>query len=180
MATKRNQTNPDAPADWSLSEQQLTAIDLLVTGRNLQDTAAQLGVQRPTVSLWVHHHPGFQAALNKRRQELWTEMAASLRALVPEALEVLQEELTGPDRLAAAVHVLKAAGLYGVVLPPGPSEPEVVAAEMRLAEDARQHAHADAALTIERRAQTRFSDQFLNSLQPGDVLAWAQTGGETS
>jgi hypothetical protein len=51
---------------------------------------------------------------------------------------------------------------------------------MQLAEDARQHAHADAALTIERRAQTRFSDQFLNSLQPGDVLAWAQTGGETS
>jgi hypothetical protein len=65
-------------------------------------------------------------------------------------------------------------------LPPGSTDPELIAAQMQLAEDARQHAHADAALTIERRAQTRFSDQFLNSLQPGDVLAWAQTGGETS
>src|SRR5262249_39827431 len=60
MASKRNLTNPDAP-DWSLSEQQLTAIDLLVTGKTMQDTANAIGVQRPTVSQWVNHHAGFQA-----------------------------------------------------------------------------------------------------------------------
>src|SRR5262249_34218793 len=60
----RKQTNADAKPDWSLSEQQQTAVDLIVSGRNFQETADAIGVQRPTVSKWVHHDPGFQAALN--------------------------------------------------------------------------------------------------------------------
>jgi hypothetical protein len=112
MSTKRNLTNSDTP-DWSLSEQQLTAIDLLVTGKNLQETADHVGVQRPTVSQWVNHHPGFQAALNQRRQELWADMVDGLRSLLPQAVQVLQRELEGEQALAAAVHVLKCCGLYG-------------------------------------------------------------------
>src|SRR5215813_12368666 len=103
----RKATNPDA-SGWSLSEQQLTAIDLLVTGKNLQDTADAIGVQRPTVSQWVNHHPGFQAALNRRRQELWQELTEALRGLLPKAVQVLACELDGEARLAAAVHVLRA------------------------------------------------------------------------
>src|SRR5262245_2151129 len=52
MASKRNQTNPDAPPDWTLSQQQLTAIDLLVTGNTLQAVADAIGVQR-----YLQAHP---------------------------------------------------------------------------------------------------------------------------
>jgi len=44
MSTTRNQTNPDAPPDWTLSQQQRTAIDLLVTGHTLQAVADAMGV----------------------------------------------------------------------------------------------------------------------------------------
>src|SRR5262245_10011965 len=71
---KRNLTHPDATPDWSLSEQQRTAIQLIVSGKNFQTVADAIAVQRPTVSHWVHHHPGFQAELNRCRQELWADL----------------------------------------------------------------------------------------------------------
>jgi predicted transcriptional regulator len=109
MATKRKGTKGnDGLPDWSLSEQQHTAVDLIISGRNLQETADMVGVARATVSQWKNHDPGFQAALNKRRQEAWGEMIDGLRALVPEAVAVLREALlNGPERLAASVYILR-------------------------------------------------------------------------
>jgi hypothetical protein len=122
---KRNLTNPDAPPDGSLSHQQQTAVDLLVSGKNLQETADAIGVQRPTVSHWLHHHLGFQAALNARRQELWDGMVDTLRGLLPKALEVLKKELDGATPLPAALQVLKSCGLAtGLGRPTGPTTVE--------------------------------------------------------
>lgn len=155
MASKRNLTNPDAP-DWSLSEQQLTAIDLLVTGKTMQDTADAIGVQRPTVSQWVNHHAGFQAALNRRRQELWQDLTDGLRALAPKAVQVLAQALDGDEAVSVALSVLKCCGLYGgIAAPRGETDPQMLAAAMQLADDARQHAAEDAALTIARRSYDR-------------------------
>jgi hypothetical protein len=80
---RRNPTNPDVPAtpDWSLSPQQAAAVDLLASGQTLTAVAAVIEVTRQTVSGWVNQHPGFQAALHNRRQELWDGMADTLRAL---------------------------------------------------------------------------------------------------
>ena len=81
--------------------------------------------------------PGVQAELNVRRQELWTGTADRLRALLPKVLEVLEQELEGENRLQAAVHVLKACGLYGgVPVPQGPTEVEdaVIAEQQRQGE----------------------------------------------
>ena len=157
MSTTRNQTNPDAPPDWTLSQQQRTAIDLLVTGNTLQAVADAIGVQRPTVSQWVTHHPGFQAEVNLRRQQLWADLVDGLRALAPKAMEVLKAELEGETPLQAAIHVLKACGLYGgIAAPRGATDPRVLAAALQLAADARQHAAADAALTIRRKAYNRY------------------------
>jgi DNA-binding NarL/FixJ family response regulator len=61
-------TNPDT-LDWPLTPQQETAVDLLASGKMVTDTAMAIAVTRQTVSEWRHHHPGFQAALNSRRQE---------------------------------------------------------------------------------------------------------------
>ena len=76
------------------------------------------------------YQAGVQAELNVRRQELWTGTADRLRALLPKALEVLEQELEGENRLQAAVHVLKSCRLYGAELPSG----SIDAAEIAVAE----------------------------------------------
>jgi hypothetical protein len=120
---RQKPTNPDTP-DWTLTPQQETAVDLLASGKTVTDVAKAIEVTRQTVSEWFNHHPGFQAALNSRRQELWVGMTNRLRGLLPKALEVLTCELEGEHPLPAAVHVLKACGLYGNVSPLGPTEVE--------------------------------------------------------
>jgi hypothetical protein len=51
-------------------------------------------------------------------------MTDMLRGLLPKALEVLKCGLEGETPLPAAVHVLKACGLYGMLPPRGPTEVE--------------------------------------------------------
>jgi hypothetical protein len=148
---RRNPTNPDT-ADWTLTPQQETAVDLLASGKTLTDTATAVGVTRPTVSQWLNHHPGFQAALNHRRQELWAEITEGLRALLPRAVAVLAQALEEEEALSAAIHLLKATGLYGTLLAPsGPTDPQAIALAMRMAEDSRQHAAEEAEIAIKRR-----------------------------
>ena len=94
------------------------------------------------MSEWLNHHPGFQAALHNRRHELWAGMTDTLRGLLPKALDVIAQELEGETPLPAAVHVLKACGLYGMLPPRGPTEPE----DAVLAEQQRQGERRRAAL----------------------------------
>jgi hypothetical protein len=120
----RKVTNGNA-TDWTLTPQQQTAVDLLASGRNIQETADQVQVARETVSGWLHHHCGFQAALNRRRQELWQDLVEGLRGLLPQALAVLARELEGETPLPAAIHVLRCCGLYGgIAAPSGPTTVE--------------------------------------------------------
>jgi len=53
-------------------------------------------------------------------------MTDTLRGLLPKALEVLKCALEGEQPLPAAMHVLKACGLYGMLPPRGPTEVEDV------------------------------------------------------
>ena len=140
---RQKPTNPDTP-DWTLTPQQETAVNLLASGMTVTDTAAAVEVTRQTVSEWLNHHPGFQAALNSRRQELWVGMTDSLRGLLPKALEVLKCELEGEAPLPAAVHVLKACGLYSMVPPRGPTDVE----DALLAEQERQSERRRRALFV--------------------------------
>ena len=64
----------------------------------------------------------FIAELNRRRREIWGAQTEKLGQLVGDALEALHAALQGEDSLAAAVHVLKAVGLYGIDLAPRGSE----------------------------------------------------------
>jgi hypothetical protein len=144
---KRNPTNPDGvvPA-WrlseqqkTLSEQQKTAVDFLIIGHTLQATADAIGVARPTVSHWLHHHPGFIAAVNSRRAELWEELSNTIRALASKALAVLARELDGDDALGVAIQVLRLAGVTGQSgAPIGPTTAEEVLESQRVRELERQ------------------------------------------
>jgi hypothetical protein len=120
----RQKTPVESAQDWTLTEEQATAVDLLATGRTIGETAEALKVPMQTVHEWCRSHPGVQAELNTRRQEVWTGTTDRLRALLPKALEVLAEELKGENRLHAAVHVLKACRLYGAELPLGSTDAE--------------------------------------------------------
>jgi transposase-like protein len=69
--TRRAATNPDTEADrWALNPQQEAAVALLAAGTTVTDAAEAIGVARQTVSEWLHHHHGFKAALNRRREEV--------------------------------------------------------------------------------------------------------------
>jgi transposase-like protein len=88
----------DTP-DWTLTAEQATAVDQLASGKTISEIAEALEVSPQTVSEWCKSHLGVQAALNGRRHEIWRGTADRLRALLPKALEVLELELQGEDRL---------------------------------------------------------------------------------
>ncbi len=121
-------TEPDRP----LTLDQLSAIDLLVSGKNDLETATALGTHRVTVSRWRLYHVEFRAELARRRSEVWGAAADRLRALLPQALSVLAEQLEAEetaDRRAAAVALLRLAGPL-TAEPAGPT----AAADILLAE----------------------------------------------
>ena len=64
---RREGENPN----YQLTAQQLTALDLLLSGRTVTDTAAELSIARETVSRWRNTDAGFQAAYNAAAQSLW-------------------------------------------------------------------------------------------------------------
>lgn len=130
--SRHKATNPDTEDDaTALSPKQALAVDLLATGTTVTQAAEASGVTRQTVSEWLHGHSAFRAALNCRRQELWAESADRIRALLPKALDVLGDELEGDKRLAAAVHIMRMAGLYGLPAPSGSTDPEELEADRK-------------------------------------------------
>lgn len=102
-----------------LTPEQENAIDTLLTGATDQATAQAVGVTRQTVWIWRNENPEFIAELNRRRAAVWAGQTERLRALATKALGVLESDLENADdprlRQAAAVHILRAAGRYGVV-----------------------------------------------------------------
>ena len=166
MATRRKGTKGDAP-NWELTPQQQTAVDVIVSGKNYQETADAIGVTRPTVSQWANHDPGFQAMLNQRRQEVRRELVAGLQALAPKAMRVLEQALDGEQALQAAVHILRATRLYGTVPPAGPTDPQAIALAMRMAEDDRQHAAEEAELAMRQKEWNRTLARLTNPLPAG-------------
>ena len=130
-------TNPDT-GRWALTPQQEAAVNMLAVGTSVTDAAESVGVARQTVSEWLHHHHGFRAALNRRREELWSGITDRLRALLPKAVTVLEREIEqGATPPTAAVHVLKACALYGTFQPIGPSDPDELEMKEREAESDR-------------------------------------------
>jgi hypothetical protein len=114
-------TKPDTYKDtYKLTPQQAAAVDALVIGSTVTDAAETVKVARQTVSNWLHHDASFQAALNARRQELWTGHVERLRSLVPKAMDTLEAAASDEKQgVAVAVHILKAVGLYGLPAPGG-------------------------------------------------------------
>lgn len=108
MMTKADKTGQKK---GDLTPAQSAAVDHLATGSSVTDAAKAANVTRQTVSGWLNHDPNFQAALNRRRAELWAETGDRLRALMPRALERIEKAITegGPDGLTAALALVRMA-----------------------------------------------------------------------
>jgi hypothetical protein len=108
---------------------QLNAIDLLASGKTDKETAELLSLSRTCVTKWRLYDPVFQAALNRRRAEVWGSGIDRLRSLIPKALDALADELENrdsPNRLKAAGEILRLAHLPADALRTGPTEPEEI------------------------------------------------------
>lgn len=143
------QTNPDIIGQ--LEPEQELAIASLIQGATDAEAAEAAGVTRQTVNAWRNHNPAFVAELNGRRQEVWTGNADRIRQLIGKALDVLAADLDANNvrlRQAAAVHVLRAAGLYGASLAPeGETNAEAVDMKRRIQEAELREADLLASLT---------------------------------
>jgi hypothetical protein len=118
MTTNRYQVLRD------VNDRQRLAIEALVTGATHTEAAEKAGVHRVTVSNWVNKHPGFQAELNRRRDELNEQRTARLRELDTAALEAVATRLEAEDS-EFAMKWLKFRGLNATTFPnAGPTDPE--------------------------------------------------------
>ena len=101
----------------TLTHQQLVAVDALSSGANVTGAAKAAGVTRQTCSEWLNRSAEFQSALDERRAEMWRESVVKARALVPRALEIVEDELSGDRRFQAARLVLSLCGFGESVAP---------------------------------------------------------------
>ena len=134
---------------WALSPAQETAVNLFIVGKTVAETAGDCRGPRAHGTGMAAGTSGVQAAVNSRRVETWSGLADRLRALVPKALEVLERELEGEMPLPAAIHILKACGLYGLREPDGmvePTEPEDIAIAQAIHQQSRATDRAIAGL----------------------------------
>ena len=106
----------------NLTVMQEKAIQLLMTGGSDQAVANELDIARQTVNNWKHNDAAFAARFNAERQALWSTHREKLRSLVVQAVNVLSEDMDTRTerrlRQSAAIHVLKAVGLYGQDMKP--------------------------------------------------------------
>jgi hypothetical protein len=89
----RTRTRLEPPSFPALSPAQEQAIELLLQGKTATDVATTLQLPPDEVQRWRHEHPVFRAMLNRQRRILWEETQERLRALVPRAIEVLEQAM---------------------------------------------------------------------------------------
>ena len=85
-----------------LTDQQLLAIRLLLTGRSDFFVYKTLKIDRKTLYNWRTKNLDFQSHLIARRRELFEHLADRLRALLSDALDTLDKQVH--DRYAPTSH----------------------------------------------------------------------------
>ena len=127
MVTKPDKTRQNDLR--TLNPKQAAAVELVAVGKRDTEVAEAVGVTRQTVNAWRKWHPEFEAELNRRRAEVWGASADRLRALLPRALDILEQKLDAPPAESAnmALAVVKLSGLATDGLrPAGPTDAEEV------------------------------------------------------
>jgi hypothetical protein len=137
-----------------LSAKQLLCVDLLAAGCSDRQAAEEVAVDRATVWRWRTSDAAFQAELNARRQELWEATADRLRALLPRALDVIEDAIVGGDR-NTAIGFIRLVGVGDIHLGRiGPTDASVIAETREGERSRRDQERAEAEVrAAERRAE---------------------------
>jgi hypothetical protein len=73
---------------------------MLVAGKSDYEIGFTLKIHASTLYRWKHNNPLFIAELNRRHQELWTDLAANLRLTVARAITTINTQLLSADDIA--------------------------------------------------------------------------------
>jgi hypothetical protein len=109
-------------ANYSLSPLQLQALDLLLQGVTITETAQQLEISRYTIHHWARNIPAFIAVFQECRQRHQEDVMDRYHALAAPSVKLLQnliEAENKPDsiRLRAALAVMKSIETGGPNVP---------------------------------------------------------------
>jgi len=107
-----------------LGVEQQAALELLLTGKSIAETARSAGVSRMAIWRWMKHDAAFQAAYNQWHDQLQESCRSRLQALTDKATDALEKALEAGDA-RAALQLLKGMGMIKERTP-GPTEPEEV------------------------------------------------------
>ena len=89
-----------------LNGKQRQAIQLLLAGRSVTDTAVTINVDRRTLQRWRSNNPHFQAEFNRQRSEVYDAAQLKLNGLIHKAVAVMAKALDDGN-LQAAIQLLK-------------------------------------------------------------------------
>src|ERR1051325_2800284 len=119
-------TSP-SPNAFTLTPLHDKAIFLLLRGHSDASIAKSLSISRMTLYRWRSCNPLFQAALNRKRQELWQSDLENLRGLLSRSLRILKKHMRSKDpalQLKAATAMLSHAAPTDLAPPLLPTEPD--------------------------------------------------------
>jgi hypothetical protein len=123
-------------ATVKLPADQRTALEMLLTGRSITETAQSAGVSRDTIYRWLKHDPVFRATYNQWHDPLDESCQSRLLALTDKATDAVEKALEAGDA-RTALQLLKG---MGMIRPRavGPTDPEEVKKVMEMEKERRK------------------------------------------
>ena len=106
MLTDNAAKLPESPPNPALTAKQCQAIQLLIAGKSVNDTAVAVNVDRRTLQRWRSNNPHFQAEFNRQRTEVYDSAHLRLNGLVHKAVDVMAKALDDGN-VQAAIQLLK-------------------------------------------------------------------------
>jgi len=93
-----------------LSGEQRTALEMLVGGKSLAETARTVGVARSTIYEWLKKDAGFRAAYNQWHEMMKESCRSRLKMMLDKATSAVEKALDAGDS-KAAIALLKGMGM---------------------------------------------------------------------
>jgi predicted DNA-binding protein YlxM (UPF0122 family) len=93
-----------------LSGEQRTALEMLVGGKSLAETARTAGVARSTIYEWLKKDAGFRAAYNQWHEMMKESCRSRLKMMLDKATSAVEKALDAGDS-KAAIALLKGMGM---------------------------------------------------------------------
>jgi hypothetical protein len=113
---------PPTAAATHLPGRQKAALELLLEGKSMSETARGAGVSRTTIYMWLNRDPAFKAAYNQWHDEMEQSARSRLLMLTDKAADAVGQALEGGDA-KTAMQLLKGLGFLS------PSPPRLTDAQ---------------------------------------------------